>query len=88
MNENENTGQSPFGAFFDELEDQFNEALLQKRAVFAIAVAGGAGLVYRTAVAEGVPGDLAKAFAAEFWDRELNPVAPAASPFDLDEDDE
>ncbi|MET8164719.1 hypothetical protein ABZT34_10740 [Streptomyces sp. NPDC005329] len=89
MNENEQNS-SPFQSFFNELEEQFNEALMEKRASVAVSVAGVAGLVYRSAVAEGVPSDLAKAFAAEYWDREMNPpiVVEGGSLFDLDEGDE
>ncbi|MEU1176523.1 hypothetical protein ABZ464_02540 [Streptomyces sp. NPDC005820] len=89
MNENE-PNPNPFQSFFNELEDQFNEALMEKRASVAVSVAGVAGLVYRSAVAEGVPADLAKAFAAEYWDREMNPpvVVEGGPLFDLDEDDE
>ncbi|MFC9231323.1 hypothetical protein ACFTZI_20555 [Streptomyces decoyicus] len=88
MNENETNGY-PFQSLFIELEDQFNEALVEKRAAFAVGVAGVAGLVYRSAVSEGVPADLAKTFAAEYWDREMNPAAvPTTSVFDLDEEDE
>ncbi|WP_406153608.1 hypothetical protein OH797_32060 [Streptomyces anulatus] len=87
MNENESNEDTPFG-IFDELETQFSAALLEKRGVYAVAIAGVAGAVYRSAVSEGVPADLAKAFAAEYWDREMNPPAAATALFELDEDEE
>ncbi|MEU3825195.1 hypothetical protein AB0F36_07695 [Streptomyces sp. NPDC029080] len=90
MSENEMNGPNPFEAIFGELEDQFNEALMEKRASIAVSVAGVAGLVYRAAVAEGVPADLAKVFAAEYWEREMHPpvIASAYAFEDQDEDDE
>jgi hypothetical protein len=89
MNENETNG-NPFQSFFNDLESQFNEALMEKRASVAVNVAGVAGLVYRSAVAEGVPSDLAKAFAAEYWDREMHPpiVVEGGPHSDVDGGDE
>lgn len=82
MNENEN----PFQEIVNELEDQFGAALLEKRGAFAVAVAAIAGIVYREAVANGVPADLAKAMAAEYWESETSPAYVVT--MDQEDDDE
>ncbi|MBD0739865.1 hypothetical protein [Streptomyces sp. CBMA29] len=56
------------------LNEDFNDALMQQRAAAAVLVGQVAGIVYVQAIANGVPADLAKAFAAEYWALEMTPV--------------
>lgn len=63
-----------FDELIKDLNQDFNDALMQKRAEAAILVAQVAGLVYVQAIANGVPADLAKAFSAEYWALEMSPV--------------
>ncbi|MFJ9771790.1 hypothetical protein ACIRVF_11130 [Kitasatospora sp. NPDC101157] len=64
------TPQDPFAEIMNGIEEQFGQALFERRVVAAALAAEATGLVYRRAVSSGVPHDLAQAMAAEFWDAE------------------
>ncbi|MFF1908651.1 hypothetical protein [Kitasatospora sp. NPDC058218] len=62
--------QDPFAEILGGIEEQFGQALFEKRAVAAVLAARATGVVYVEAVSNGVPHELAQAMAAEFWDAE------------------
>ncbi|MCZ4119011.1 hypothetical protein [Streptomyces sp. H39-S7] len=72
-----------FEEMIQGLNQDFNDALTKQRAQAAVLVAQVAGLVYTQAIVNGVPADLAKTFAAEYWTLEISPI-----PFENDEGDD
>ncbi|MFB8199418.1 hypothetical protein [Kitasatospora purpeofusca] len=74
------TPQDPFAEILSGIEEQFGQALFERRAVTAALTAEATGLIYRRAVFSGVPHDLAQAMAAEYWDTETSQVAGAQEP--------
>lgn len=85
MNENENAE-----AIMSELETQMAFANLEKRGTYAAGIAVLAGDILRAAVASGVPYNLAREMAADFWKAEMlaDTVAALIREANLEEDDD
>ncbi|WP_145500939.1 hypothetical protein [Streptomyces sp. CFMR 7] len=57
---------------FEDLEDELNSQDLERKGKHAVAAARITGLVFTDAVASGVPADLAKDMATDFWAAAMN----------------
>lgn len=57
---------------FDDLEDELNSQGLERKGKLAVAAARITGLVFTDAIASGVPADLAKDMATDFWASAMN----------------
>ncbi|MFE5092058.1 hypothetical protein ACFRCI_17090 [Streptomyces sp. NPDC056638] len=56
-----------FAALFSGIEEELNASRLEKQGVYAVAAARITGMVYGDALASGVPADLSKEMATDFW---------------------
>jgi hypothetical protein len=75
-----------FESVMKSIENDFAIAELEKRAHVAVAIAGVAGAVLREALDNGIPYEMAKEMAQDYWHSEMAPAIEVVH--HLVEDDE
>ncbi|MFJ9900282.1 hypothetical protein ACIQPR_43830 [Streptomyces sp. NPDC091280] len=68
------------------IEDTFALAELEKRALVAVAVAEVAGTVLRAALDRGIPYEMAKEMAQDYWVSEMAPTIEVVHHLEEDEE--